>query len=58
MNKNSLNILPFVLKISSVLPKFVKSVVFDESKNSQQLSLELFSQKDIIPVLNFLKGED
>jgi NADH:ubiquinone oxidoreductase subunit C len=56
MNKNSLSIFPFVFKISSILPKFIKSIVYDESKNSQQLSLELFSQQDIVPVLNFLKN--
>lgn len=56
MNKNSLTIFPFILKISSILPRFIKSIVFDESKNSQQLSLELYSQQDIVPVLNFLKN--
>lgn len=56
MNKNSLTIFPFILKISSILPRFIKSIVFDESKNSQQLSLELYSQQDIVLVLNFLKN--
>lgn len=51
----NLNFFPVVTKISSILPKHVRSVVFDESKNSQQLSVELFSQKDIIPVLKLLK---
>lgn len=46
----------FASKLSSIFPKFIRSIVVEEpSKNFHQLSLELFSQKDIIPVLNFLK---
>lgn len=48
-------IFSFIFKVSSVLPKFVKSVVFDESTNSQQITLELYSQRDVLPVLQFLK---
>jgi len=47
----------FAFKISSVLPKFINSIVIEEpNKKFQQLSIELKSQKDIIPVLNFLKN--
>jgi len=47
----------FAFKISSVLPRFIKSIVVEEpNKNFHQLSLEIISQKDIIPVLNFLKN--
>lgn len=48
-------IFSFIFKVSSILPKFVKSIVFDESKNSQQIALELYSQRDVLPVLQFLK---
>lgn len=51
----NLNYFPFVTKISSTLPKYIRSIVFDESKNSQQISIELESQKNIVPVLKFLK---
>jgi hypothetical protein len=47
----------FAFKISSVLPKYINSIVVEEpTKKVQQLSIELNSQKDIIPVLNFLKN--
>lgn len=51
------SVFSFATKISSVLPKFINSVVIEEPiKNFQQLSIELKSQKDIIPVLSFLKN--
>ena len=46
----------FVLKLSAVLPKYIESIIFDDSKDFQQISVQLRSQNAVIPVVNFLKN--
>jgi NADH:ubiquinone oxidoreductase subunit C len=47
---------PYVLKLIAVFPKALRTVIFSLENNDQQLTLELSEQKDVLPVLSFLKN--
>jgi NADH dehydrogenase (ubiquinone) Fe-S protein 3 len=56
INNESQRLSPYVLKLIAVFPKALRSVVFSLENNDQQLTLELVDQKDVLPVLSFLKN--
>lgn len=54
-NNNCKELSHYILKLGSVFPKFLKTIIFSGENGDQQLTLVVNEQKQVLPVLQFLK---